>query len=65
MAFSTNRRAYGVWWDRGTGPIPFADRPEVKQLLDDYVKQGLIAPVEEATEWAAPLVVLRRSNGKL
>ena len=53
------------YYVNGARPIPFADRPEVKQLLDDYVKQGLIAPVEEATEWAAPLVVLRRSNGKL
>jgi hypothetical protein len=53
------------YYVNGARPIPFADRPEVKQLLDDYVKQGLIAPGEEATEWAAPLVVLRRSNGKL
>ena len=46
-------------------PIPFVDRIEVKQLLtNDYVKQSLIAPVEEASKWAAPLVVLRRSNGK-
>ncbi|EFX77797.1 hypothetical protein DAPPUDRAFT_247034 [Daphnia pulex] len=45
-------------------PIPFVDRMEVKQLLNDYVEQGLIAPVEEASEWAAPPVVLRHSNGK-
>jgi hypothetical protein len=46
-------------------PIPFVDIIEVKQLLtNDYVKQSLIAPVEEASKWAAPLVVLRRSNGK-
>jgi hypothetical protein len=37
----------------------------VKQLLNDYLEQGLIAPVEEATDWAAPLVVFRRSNEKL
>jgi hypothetical protein len=53
------------YYVNGARPIPFADRPEVKQLLDDYVEQGLIVPVEEATDWAAPLVVLRRSNGKL
>ncbi len=38
-------------------PIPFVDRMEVKQLLNDYVEQGLIASVEEASEWAAPPVV--------
>lgn len=53
------------YYVNGARPIPFADRLEVKKLLDDYVEQGLIAPVEEATDWAAPLVVLRRSNGKL
>jgi hypothetical protein len=53
------------YYVNGARPIPFADIPEVKQLLDDYVKQGLIAPVEETTDWAAPLVVLRRSNRKL
>jgi hypothetical protein len=53
------------YYVNGARPIPFADRPEVKQLLDDYVEQGLIALVEESTDWAAPLVVLRRSKGKL
>jgi hypothetical protein len=37
------------YYVNGARHIPFADR-----LLDDYVKQGLITLVEEATEWAAP-----------
>jgi hypothetical protein len=44
--------------------IPFADRSEMTQLLDDYVERVLIAPAEEATDRAAPLVVLRRSKRK-
>ena len=39
-----------LYYVNGAWPIPFADRPEVKQLLDDYVKQELIDPVEEAAE---------------
>lgn len=38
------------YYVNGARPIPFADRPKVKQRLDDYEEQGLIAPVEEATE---------------
>jgi hypothetical protein len=53
------------YYVNGARPILFADRPEVKQLLNDYLEQGLIAPVEEATDWAALLVVLRRSKEKL
>jgi hypothetical protein len=52
------------YYVNGSRPIPFADRPEVKQLHEDYVKQGLIAPVEEATGWAAPLAILRKPMEK-
>jgi hypothetical protein len=49
----------------GARPIPFADRPEVKRLLDEYVAKGIITPVTEASEWAAPLVVTRKADGSL
>jgi hypothetical protein len=45
--------------------IPFADRSEITQLLYDYVGRVLIAPAEEATDRAAPLVVLRCYKIKL
>ncbi|KZS02059.1 Uncharacterized protein APZ42_001050, partial [Daphnia magna] len=49
----------------GARPIPFADRPEVKRLLDEYVGKGIMIPVTEASEWAAPLVVTRKADGSL
>ena len=53
------------YYVNGARPIPFAHRPEVRRLLDDLVRQGVIVPVSEPTEWAAPLVVIRNKNGKL
>ncbi len=46
-------------------PIAFADHAEVKQTLDGMETAGIIAPVKEATDWVASLVVLRKLNGKL
>ena len=34
-------------------------------MLDDLVAQSIIAPVAEPTEWAHPLVVVGKPNGKL
>jgi len=34
-------------------------------MLDHMVELGVIAPVAEVTEWAAPLVVVRKAKGKL
>ena len=47
----------------GARPIPFAMRDEVKAMLDDQVARGIIAPVSEPTDWAAPLVVARKPSG--
>jgi hypothetical protein len=49
----------------GSRPLPFADRPAVKKLLDDYVEKKIICPVTEPSDWAAPLVVTRKSDGSL
>jgi hypothetical protein len=53
------------YYVNGAHPIAYADRPEVKQILDDLLAAGIIARVIEPSEWAAPLVVLRKSDGKL
>lgn len=47
----------------GSRPLPFADRPQVKQLLDEYVEKKIMVPVTEPSDWAAPLVVTRKADG--
>ena len=37
--------------------IPYPYRDKVKQTLDKMVKDGVIKPVTEPTEWCAPIVV--------
>jgi hypothetical protein len=49
----------------GTRTIAFADHTEVKLTLDGMEAVGIIEPVTEAMDWAAPLVVLWKLNGKL
>jgi hypothetical protein len=49
----------------GARPIPFADRPEVKRLLDEYVAKCILIPVTEASDWALPLVVARKADNSL
>jgi hypothetical protein len=53
------------YYVNGARPIPFADRPEVKKLLDGYVEKGIIIPMTEASDWAAPLVITCKSDGSL
>ncbi len=48
----------------GFRPISFHYREEVKRMLDDMVRKGIIAPVTEPTEWVAPLVVAQKPNGR-
>lgn len=43
-----------------TGPILFADREEVKRMLDEQVSKGIITPVAEPTDLASLLVVTRK-----
>jgi hypothetical protein len=50
----------------GARPIAFGDRADVKRVLDDLVAKKVIVPVSEASEWAAPLVVIRNAKtGKI
>lgn len=53
------------YYVNGARPIPFTDRAEVKQLLDGLVEKGIIIPMTEASKWAAPLVITRKSDGSL
>ena len=41
-------------------PIPIHYRDEVKQMLEDLERKGVIAPVTEPTDGVAPLVVLQK-----
>ena len=49
----------------GARPIPFAQREEVKRALDEMVSCGIIQSVSEPSDWAHPLVVVQKPNGKL
>ena len=42
--------------------VPFAYREKLKDEIDLLVKQGIIAPVTEPTEWCAPIVVTPKKN---
>lgn len=48
----------------GARPIPFSQRAEVKNMLDDMIEKQIIAPVSEQTERVHPLVVVTKPNGK-
>ena len=49
----------------GARPVAYADRVDVKDKLDKLCSLGIIIPVTEPTDWAAPLVVIRGPNGKI
>lgn len=42
----------------GARLIPFGDRADVKCVIDNLVVKNVIIPVSEASDWAAPLVVI-------
>ena len=42
-------------------PLPLQDK--VKANLDEMVKLGVIEPIDEATDWCSPIVVVPKSNG--
>jgi hypothetical protein len=48
----------------GYRPVPIHDRAELKRMLDDMVRKGIIAPQTESTEWASLLVVARKPHGR-
>lgn len=45
--------------------VPFAVQDKFKKALFDLVKNGIIEKVEESSEWVHPLVIVKKSNGKL
>ena len=40
-------------------------RPLVHEKLDEWLKEGIITPVEEPTDWVSSLAYSRKANGKL
>jgi hypothetical protein len=45
--------------------VPFPQMEAVKTELDRMVKNGVIRPITEPTEWCAPMVPVVKKNGKL
>ena len=43
-------------------PIPVAIEHKVKEKLQEMVKQGVIAPVSEPTEWVSSMVTVRKKD---
>ena len=48
---------------RRARPVPYAARAEVESELDRLIDLGVIKPIEH-TNWAAPIVMLKKPNGK-
>jgi len=46
----------------GVRPIPYAFRTEVKAMLDNMERQGIIRTVTEPTDWTHPLVVVPKKQ---
>ena len=43
-------------------PVPFALREQVEQSIHQQVEGGELEPVE-SSDWAAPIVIVRRKDG--
>ena len=53
------------YYVNGARPIPFADRPQVKKKLDELVDKKITIPVTDPSDWAAPLVVMRKPDSSI
>ena len=45
--------------------IPVSVKPQLKKELSDLVKQGVLEPVSEPTEWCSQISVQTKKNGQL
>ena len=45
-------------------PVPFALKPAVEKVLEQWVDKGVIKPVN-TSEWATPLVIVPKPNGEI
>ena len=59
------KRRRGALYVNGARPIPFADRPQVKKKLDELVDKKITIPVTDPSDWAAPLVVMRKPDSSI
>ena len=53
------------YYVNGARPIPFADRPQVKKKLDELVDKKITIPVTDPSDWAPPLVVMRKPDSSI
>ena len=44
-------------------PVPLSE--QLREKLDKLVKDAVIAPVTEATDWVSSMVVVQKTNGKI
>ena len=49
----------------GTRPIPINQEPEARKILNDLVETGVIAKLEEPTDWLSPAFFLEKPGGGL
>ena len=59
ISLTNNARPFCVTTPR---TVPLAYREKLQKEIDLLVRQGIIAPVTDPTEWCAPIVVALKKN---
>ncbi|GBM29593.1 hypothetical protein AVEN_130075-1 [Araneus ventricosus] len=44
---------------------PEAEQDALRKKLDEMIKQEIIEPVDEASEWCAPMVIVSKKQGDI
>lgn len=45
--------------------VPLGLMGKLKKILDEMTKNGIIEPVDEVTEWCAPVVIVLKKSGDI